>query len=53
MGGEPDQKVGEFLTEEQASEILHKALDDRIASLSESERTRINLETLRQRLGYC
>jgi hypothetical protein len=52
IGEDPNQKVREFLTEEQAAEILHKALDDRIATLSESERARINLEMLRQRFGY-
>jgi hypothetical protein len=51
-GGRPDQKMREVLTAEQAAEILHKALDDRIATLSESERARINLEMLLQAFGY-
>jgi hypothetical protein len=51
--GVADQKVGEFLTEEQVGEILTKALDDRLAALPESERAGIDREMLEQKLGYC
>jgi hypothetical protein len=50
--GVADQKVGEFLTEEQVGEILTKALDDRLAALPESERAGIDREMLEQKLGY-
>jgi hypothetical protein len=50
--GVADQKVGEFLTEEQVGEILAKALDDRLAALPESERAGIDREMLEQKLGY-
>jgi len=50
--GAADQKVGEFLTENQLREILAKAFDERIASLAETERARLNVEMLQQRFGY-
>lgn len=53
IGEDPNRKVGEFLTEEQAREILHKALDDNIAALSESSRELINLEMLQQTFDYA
>jgi hypothetical protein len=52
MGEDPERKIREYLTGEQVAEILHKALDDRIATLSESERAGINLEMLLQAFGY-
>jgi hypothetical protein len=51
-GAAADQKVGEVLTEEQAAEILTKALGDRLAAIPESERSKIDLEMLEQKFSY-
>jgi hypothetical protein len=50
--GRADQKVGEVLSEDQATEILTKSLDDCIAAMPRSERVRIDLKMLERAFGY-
>jgi len=51
-GAPADQMMSEILTHEQMVEILTKALDDRLAALTESERATINFELLEHKFGY-
>jgi|HubBroStandDraft_2_1064218.scaffolds.fasta_scaffold968858_1 hypothetical protein len=44
--------MGEYLTTEQAREILHKALDDTIAALPKSSRALLKPKMLRQIFDY-
>jgi hypothetical protein len=50
--GQADQKAGEVLTEDQATEILTKSLDECIAAMPRSERVRIDLQMLERAFGY-